>query len=291
MKARFIHPGFTLVELLVAMGVISILIGLLLPGVQSVREAAAKLSCQNNFHQIGLALHSHHQRMGFFPGNPQTNFFLLSWMVDILPDIGQENLFAATIKAKNSPAPGFFNPPHIGLTTVIKSYYCPSDSRLSFVLKEPDGVYAAFTSYIGVFAKSHGDSVLGGDPPNRTTDITDGLSNTIAVGERPPPSTLQAGKWYTAAISGNNTSNRYGPDHYLSAIKLLFAGDHCAVPKSLGFGQLENPCDRYHFWSLHRGGANFLFADGHVCFLPYSLDNETFFALCTKNGNEILPLD
>lgn len=289
MKTNPFRRAFSLVELMVALGVISIAMGLMLPAIQSVRGAAARLGCLNNLHQIGLAFHSHHQREGSFPGDSPNNKFLLSWLVDILPDMGQENLFKATVEAKNSNVPGFRNPPHIGLSTVIKPYVCSADNRLFAVLEDSDKIHAAYTSYIGVVAKQRGDSVLGGDPPNRTTDITDGLSNTIAVGERPPPSTLQAGKWYTMTITGSSFGNHYGPNGYLYASRPIYPGDSCHLPKSLGPGRIENPCDRYHYWSLHGGGANFLFADGSVRFLTYSLDNQVFMSLSTKNGNETLP--
>ena len=100
-------PGFTLVELLVVIAIIAILIGLILPAVQKVREAAARTQCQNNLKQIGLALHSHHQVRGAFPSAQDTHFhphYYWSWLAKILPYIEQDNIYKQiTAVAWNNP--------------------------------------------------------------------------------------------------------------------------------------------------------------------------------------------
>src|SRR5579883_2674969 len=121
--------GFTLIELLVVIAIISVLIGLLLPAVQKVREAANRISCTNNLHQIGVAMHGYHARMGSFPSgfvcvpqaNPEYTAPGWGWAALLLPDLEQDNL-AAQI---NYALP-VEDPSHLGVrTTILKVFVCP----------------------------------------------------------------------------------------------------------------------------------------------------------------------
>ncbi len=289
------HPyrtGFSLVELLIVIGIIGLVLGIIIPAVQNVRDGAHKLHCQNNFRQIGMALHNYHGHFGRFPSGPIIDEkgeyqILISWMAQILPYLENEELGKITAQAmKSHPHDPNANPPHSGLNTIIKPYTCPSDGRLFQPLVTRDGLSIAFTSYMGVSGgpTRGGPGFMGNDYGITLSDITDGASNTIAVSERPPPDSLQAGSWYSALAPWNGYwGYHYGPDHEMPLINYGYIGEICGGPSGFGPGRMDNRCDRHHFWSLHRGGANFLFADGPAVsfgtrpkefFLPWQPDPE-----------------
>jgi prepilin-type processing-associated H-X9-DG protein len=278
-------------------GVIGLLIGLLLPAIQRAREAASRASCLSNMRQIGLALQNHHNDHGRFPPRPMkfrtgadANAYL-GWMALILPYLEQDSLFTTSEHACRADPDPLHNPPHVGLATVIRLYCCPSDGRLLTPLTDRLGVRAAFTSYIGIAgtappgaAIGH-SGVLGGMPGCRIADITDGTSNTIMVGERPPPDSLQAGWWYPGhhwdAVRGPNNGLVLGERQPQPS-----GGDGCiSLKATFGPGRTDNPCDRFHLWSLHMGGANFLFADGSARYFSYSAE-PLMFALGSRDGGE-----
>ena len=131
--------------------------------------------------------------------------------------------------------------------------------------------------------------VLYRDSRVRLTDITDGASNTIAVGERPPSADYWYGWWY-AGFGQNGTG---GLDSLLGARELNAGGNYtymCAPgPFHFQSGRFDDQCSAFHFWSPHTGGANFLFADGSVRFLSYSAD-KILPALATRAGGEVVDL-
>ncbi len=284
--------GFTLIEVLVVLGVIGLLLGLLMPAVQNARSSAARISCQNNLKQVGLALQNYHGSFGHFPaGRPAgtidpLKYPVVTWMAVILGQMDQSGLTSQTDRAlKAAPTNPFADPPHVGLSAVVKPYTCPSDGRLAVALTDSDGILAGYSSYVGVRGGTKNDGTMTSFPATRIADITDGTSNTIALAERPPPTTLQAGKWYTWLPPYGVWGIQYGPDESMEVVGGIVPGEKCQGPIRFGPGRLDNRCDRYHFWSLHSGGANFAFADGSVRFLKYSAA-DILPALATRAGGE-----
>ncbi len=255
----------------------------------------------NNLKQVGLALHNYHGVHGQFPplpvrpGRNADPNVLLGWMVLILPQLDQDGLYKASEQACLSDPNPLHNPPHLGLATVVRPYACPADGRLSTPLTDVYGVTASYTSYIGITgtlppgARVGLDGVLGDNRATRLAQITDGTSQTIMVGERPPPASLQAGWWYSGYVA--HVQGHRGPNNsFVLGGGTFYPSDPCVVGKgTFGPGRLDNPCDRFHLWSLHSGGANFLFADASARYLPYSAE-PLMMALGSRSGGEIVEL-
>jgi prepilin-type processing-associated H-X9-DG protein len=121
------------------------------------------------------------------------------------------------------------------------------------------------------------------------TDISDGTSNTLMVGERPPSPDEAAGWWYAGWGQGKEGSADMVLGVQEQYSSQFYVVDCPPGPYQFGAGSLKNPCDMFHFWSLHPGGTNFLMADGSVHFLHYDAA-PLMPALATRNGREIVSL-
>jgi prepilin-type processing-associated H-X9-DG protein len=289
------NAAFTVVELLVVITIISLLIGLLLSAVQNVRAAAARVDCQNRIKQLALGLHTYHDtRHGFPPGHrsPQhpDRMPYSGWTVSALPFVEQQSLMAHAAAAYRSDADPFHNPPHSGLATVVPAFLCPTDPLVTTAQRgQRTGTLAAFTSYLGVAGRdavTARDGMLFQDSTTRLTDVPDGTSNTLFLGERPPSADFQFGWWY-AGVGQQFTGSA---DLVLGArepnLQRVTVGSLCG-PGRYPFraSRFDDQCGMFHFWSPHPGGANFAFADGSVRFLKYSAD-PIMPALATRAGGE-----
>lgn len=313
MKSRR-RTGFTLIELLVVIAIIGVLAGLLLPAVQRVREAANRLYCVNNLKQIGIALHNYHDTMGSLPpaiGESTSRYTekypLASWMARILRYVEQSALQESMEAAYAAGYMPNENPPHVGFATAMPLYKCPSDSRQyqATFITAPWGAQftVAFTGFLGVSGKdlNSTDGLLYWNSSVRFSDITDGSSNTLMVGERPVSWDLIYGWWY--AGTGQWLPNPDGSLKHTGSVDVTLgtaelrrgvnraiSGLPCPVgPYPYQPGQPENPCSQFHFWSMHSGGSNFVMGDGSVRFINYSAAN-IMPALGTRAGGEVVTL-
>jgi len=287
------RAAFTLIEILVVIAIIAVLVGLTLSAVQRVRAAAARLSCQNNLKQIGLAVHNYHDTHQSLPIGHRSLFQpdrkpFTGWTLDILPYIEADPLYSQSMAAfKKQPLA--FTPPHAGLSTVFKLYTCTADGRLSTSQTSArTNNVVAFTSYLGVAGKDYQskDGALVQDQRFNLLAITDGTSNTLLIGERPPSTDFQFGWWYAGV--GQRLSG--SADLILGVreqnLQPIISGSKCG-PGAYPFreSRFDDPCGMFHFWSPHSGGANFLLADGSVRLLSYGA-NDLMPALASRAGGE-----
>ncbi len=288
-RAKHNRHAFTLVELCVVLGIMAVATTLCLSAVQRVREAASCSQCQNNLRQMGIALQSYHDVFRSLPPGTSRSRFpypFMSWQTRILPFIEQGPLWAKA-ESDFKMNPSWSSPPHLGLSSILSLHLCPSSSR-EIGISEPEHVMAAFTYYEGVAGSDWTNGVLFLDSSVRVADIKDGTSHTLMVGERPPSKDNHFGWWY-AGVGQAQTGNL---DAHLSVrqINISFREPTCPKgPYHFAPGSDTDSCDVFHFWSHHTGGANFLFADGSVHFLPYSAD-DVLPALATRSGGENVAL-
>jgi prepilin-type N-terminal cleavage/methylation domain-containing protein len=282
------RTGFTLIELLVVMAVIGVLVALLLPAVQSAREAARRSQCQSSLRQLGLALHNHHDTQGFFPASHNGNFW--SWIAHSLPYLDEDPLRDRLDFNKSAPGS-----PELQRAVAVQLpiLQCSSDARSSTVSTAIPGQPFAYTSYLGNTGSQGGgqlkDFQVNGmfrsphDFPGMRAalgigKVTDGTSQTLFVGERP-------------IITWSNNGGDFGWWANGHGLQWPPAGRGDNVldssgglrPGSLRGDQLD---DVFHWWSYHVGGGQFLFVDGSTRLVSYDIDHHTLRALSTRNGGE-----
>ena len=295
------RAAFTLIELLVVMAIIALLTGLLLGAVQKVRSAAARVDCQNRMKQLALAAVSAHDTQRHFPTGrvPQRTPAVpgewtgSGWPTQLLPHLEQSAVWSAVGPAFAQTIDITQNPPHAGMATVVKAFVCPTDSRI--LQPVTPAIYpfrVACTSYLGVAGTRlrRADGVFFNDSRTRIADITDGTSNTLLFGERPPDPGFILGWWY-AGYGLDST----GTFEFLMGVAepdpVAVTQPPCGVP-TMTFGPASGFADRcapFHYWSPHGGGANFAFADGSVRFLSYAAA-PVMPALSTRAGGEVAEL-
>ena len=297
MPAR--RPASTLVEVLVAVGLFAVLFGFFVPAIQRVRTAAARAGCQNHLRQLALALHGRHDSDGRFPAGTRPfraaePYPLLAWHTSVLGFIEQQPLDALVVATARQPGAPF---PRVrpGMDAVVRLFGCPADPRVAAPAEVAgENLRVGLTSFLGNAGLDHRRpaGVLYLDSRVRIPDVSDGLSNTLMVGERPPSFDNRYGWWCYGAGQRNTGSldATLGVREVNRSGKGAYAGCSRSRPSHFGAGGWADPCSAFHFWSLHPGGANFAFCDGSVRFLPYSADS-ILPALATRAGVEVVALD
>jgi len=304
--------GFTLIEMLVVIAIIAILIGLLLPAVQKVREAANRIKCTNNLKQLGLAAHNYHDAYGSFPPGAQGPFFALPQFAD-LKSHGLGSYLLAFLEQDSLARQyrldvSWFDPPNqVVVNTQLRVWQCPSaranrvrDGSLPAVTFPPEpfngiaacGDYAgvgfidavlASSSLIGGLSgprneKGDYEGVFGANRTWRFADITDGTTHTLLMAECAGRPQLWQGRRVVAnlQLSGGPWASRN-----------LFFGRGATADGTAFYGPCAVNCtnDR-EVYSFHPDGANAVFADGSVHFLKASIDIRVFAQLVTRAGGE-----
>ncbi|QJW98790.1 DUF1559 domain-containing protein [Frigoriglobus tundricola] len=287
--------GFTLIELLVVIAIIAVLIGILLPAVQKVRAAATRTQCQNNLKQIALATHNYESALATLPpavtvANNGEMYPYLGWLGWLLPYAEQGPLWQISVDAYAEQPNNPFSLPHLGIMTPVKVYSCPADARQSAAQLTYENRRVAVSGYLGVLGTDYRsvNGVLFKGSKVRFTDVTDGTSNTLLAGERPPSPDFWLGWWYASGTADGSGDTALGVRE-LNSGTVAYTSSCPPGPYAFVEGKLDQVCDALHFWSLHAGGAHFAFCDGSVRFLSYSADSIVP-ALATRAGGEVVTL-
>jgi prepilin-type N-terminal cleavage/methylation domain-containing protein len=295
--------GFTLIELLVVIAIIAILIGLLLPAVQKVREAAARMQCSNNLKQLSLACHDYASaNQDAFPpayDGPGHQLF-----VELLPYIERSNEYkqfwpagATGIQYTGGPPPA---PDDVGI--VIKNFSCPSDPTFGNGLGEGQWASGSYTSNYQVFGNPNANSTAG--LPNLKASFSDGTSNTIIFAEQYAQRPF--GRWKLWAHGSWNPSWEtifaYGKDNgngtYTNYNTNMDSGSGIVGPASKFltvspniFTASNTSTDILAPTALHTGGMVVGMADGSVRLLNNSISGTTWWAACTPSQGDLLGSD
>ncbi len=282
------HRGFTLIELLVVIAIIAILIGLLLPAIQKVRESAARTRCINNLKQLGLGLLQYHDANGTFPASKATTPVIITWVPFIFPYVEQTALFqrydftSDWNVAPNDVNPG--GPDQVALPILL----CPSalPGRLASNkrgITDYDAVNSITNpdAYVTTMPKKPADvGVMANNAYRRITDVTDGTSNTLILAE----SAGRNDKWQMGAKVGTGATGAWANP----ATEIHVTGFDIAsatLPGACGV----NCTNQNEIYAFHPAGANILMTDGSVHMLLAGTNINAVIPVVTHADADVIP--
>jgi prepilin-type N-terminal cleavage/methylation domain-containing protein/prepilin-type processing-associated H-X9-DG protein len=293
--------AFTLIELLVVIAIIGVLIALLLPAVQKVREAASRMACSNNLKQLALACHNFENARGGFPpiylaGNQP------GWVTAVLPYIEQDNLARLWPSGLDPNGTDWQSPEFKDVvSTPIKVQICPSSPVGGSVLGPADGFtftaatadYAATASFTAtLYAELYPPGIADTTAPmqvgmlGRIAGVTDGTSNTILLVE------MSGRPWWYLPNKQRSTSTVNNPRTYGFGFwahnNAHNISTFLADGSDIGTACAVNCSNQFGVYSFHPSGANVAFADGSVRMLSSSISPATLAALITRAGGEVI---
>ncbi|NBO91036.1 MAG: DUF1559 domain-containing protein [Planctomycetia bacterium] len=295
------RKGFTLIELLVVIAIIAILIGLLLPAVQKVREAAARMQCSNNFKQLGIAMHGYHDSFSSLPAVMSPSGCCWgTWVILILPYVEQENAYklyqnwgGTDSVNSNFPAastggfPRYGSAPNTTNVTArrYKVFTCPSDQDNAPFSGITNNNYAVCTGTGGTYRTVPNGAPTGFTPQAgmfdggtltrkiKLTDVTDGLSNTLMVGEvlQGQASDLRGFFWWgdAAGMSTFGAPNTSTPDQ-------IYTTSYCNNLPARNLPCVGTGGAVFYSRSRHTGGVMAGLGDGSVRFISNSINPTTW---------------